>query len=159
MTTTSHSKIKFTNARLLAVQALYAHAVSDASWDKVTSRFLLGEMGGEVILETGRGEEYMPIEGADADLFARLMKAAETNADTIERAIRDSLSDTIQYDRLELTVLCILRAGMAEFFANPELDTPIIINEYVDIARSFFDGPETKIINAVLDRFAKIMRS
>ena len=118
MTTTSHSKIKFTNARLLAVQALYAHAVSDASWDKVTSRFLLGEMGGEVILETGRGEEYMPIEGADADLFARLMKAAETNADTIERAIRDSLSDTIQYDRLELTVLCILRAGMAEFFAN-----------------------------------------
>lgn len=101
----------------------------------------------------------MPIEGADADLFARLMKAAETNADTIERAIRDSLSDTIQYDRLELTVLCILRAGMAEFFANPELDTPIIINEYVDIARSFFEGPETKIINAVLDRFAKIMRS
>jgi N utilization substance protein B len=158
MKTPSYSKIKFTNARLLAVQALYAHAVSDESWDKVTSRFLLGEVGGELILETDKGEEYITIEGADADLFARIMKAAETNADTIENAIRTSLSDSIQYERLELTMLCLLRSGMAEFFANPDLDTPIIINEYVDIARSFFDGPEAKIVNAILDRFSKIIR-
>lgn len=158
MTTSSHTKIKFTNARLLAVQALYAHSVSNETWDKVVSRFLLGEVGGEVILDTPNGEEYVTIEGADADLFARIMKAAEVNSEVIENAIRSSLSENIQYERLELTMLCLLRAGMAEFFANPSLDTPIIINEYVDIARSFFDGSEAKIINAILDRFAKVIR-
>ncbi len=158
MTTTSHYTLKYTNARLLAVQALYAHAVSDESWDKITSRFLLGEMGGEVICEEAGREKYVTIEAADAGLFTRIMKETETHAEDIENAIRGGLSENIEYDKLSLTLLCVLRAGMAEFFANPTLDAPIIVSEYVDVARSFFDGGEVKIVNAVLDKFAKVIR-
>ena len=38
------------------------------------------------------------------------------------------------------------------------MSTPIIINEYVDLARSFYDGAEVKIANAVLDKIAKVIR-
>lgn len=153
-----NTKIKFTNARLLAVQTIYAHDFSDESWDKITSRVLLGEMGGEALIEENAHEERVELPAADAELFTRLIKAFSTHADEIDDAIRSALSDNINFDNIEPTLRAILRAGMAEFYANPDLDAPIIINEYVDMTRAFFDGAETKITNALLDRFNKVMR-
>ena len=60
---------------------------------------------------------------------------------------------------MEPIFLCILRAGIAEFYADSETEAPIIINEYVDLTQSFFEGTEIKIANALLDRFSKIIRS
>jgi N utilization substance protein B len=34
----------------------------------------------------------------------------------------------------------------------------VVVNEYVDVARAFFDGDEPKIVNAVLDRLARKYR-
>ena len=48
---------KFTNARLMAVQAGYAKEVSDEMWDKIVSKFLLGEIGGQVIEDGIAGRE------------------------------------------------------------------------------------------------------
>jgi transcription antitermination protein NusB len=35
----------------------------------------------------------------------------------------------------------------------------VVINEYLDIARGFFTGPEPGLANAVLDRLARSLRS
>ena len=51
-----------------------------------------------------------------------------------------------------------LRAGVCELLTRPEIDGPVIINEYVEIAKSFFDGSEPKITNGVLDKLAKVLR-
>jgi N utilization substance protein B len=32
-----------------------------------------------------------------------------------------------------------------------------VISEYTDIARSFYEGPEVGLVNAVLDRLAKTL--
>ena len=42
----TNSKQPFTNARLMAVQAYYARALSNESWDQIISRFLMEEIGG-----------------------------------------------------------------------------------------------------------------
>ena len=152
------SKLKFTNARLLAVQALYAHAVNEEDWDKIMSRALLGELGGQALVENEKEESYMALPAADAGLFTRIVQAYREHAEDIDTAIQSGLSEKISFDRLELTFLCVLRAGMAELYADSETDTPIIINEYVDLTRSFYDGAEIKIANAILDRFAKVLR-
>jgi N utilization substance protein B len=34
-----------------------------------------------------------------------------------------------------------------------------VINEYVDIAHAFFSGEEPKVVNGVLDRLARKVRS
>ena len=152
------SKLKFTNARLLAVQALYAYAVGKEDWDKIMSRALLGELGGQALVEEDKTEAYVALPAADAGLFTRIVQAYREHADDIDTAIQKGLSEKISFDRLELTFLCVLRAGMAEFYADSETDTPIIINEYVDLTRAFYDGSEIKIANAILDRFAKVLR-
>ena len=53
----ANNTLKFTNARLMAVQAVYAHAQSDEDWNKLISRFLLEEMGGNVIVGDGKEEQ------------------------------------------------------------------------------------------------------
>lgn len=158
MTENKSSTQKYTNARLLAVQALYTHSLTDVAWDKITSQFLLGEIGGQVIAEEGNKEVYVDISAADAKLFTRIIETVKERESDLDTMLKSSLSEGVVYDRLELTLKSILIAGMAEFYANPKLDAPIIINEYTDIARSFYDGPEIKITNAVLDRFAKVVR-
>jgi N utilization substance protein B len=49
----------------------------------------------------------------------------------------------------------ILRAGAFELLARPEAPTEVVIDEYVEIAKSFFEGPEPGVVNAVLDGIAQ----
>ena len=152
----TNSKQPFTNARLMAVQAYYAKALSGESWDQVISRFLMEEIGGSVL--KGEKEEVVALEPADKSLFAHLTQYVRENEADLEKMIESAFSDKIKKDKLELTFKGILLMGAAEFFVNPDLDTPIIISEYVDITRSFYDGAEVKIANAVLDKLAKVIR-
>ena len=94
---------KYTNARLMAVQATYAQAQTDEKWEKVVSRFLLGETGGMVIKEGIAGRyEILPLEDADMTLFTKLTKEVQTKDEDLDTIIRTNISQKIDYDRLEL---------------------------------------------------------
>lgn len=155
----SNSKQLFTNARLMAIQAVYAQKQSGESFDKVISRFLLGEMGGEVISEENGSEKYITLSEADQSLFAHLTQYVRDNEKQLNEMIDGAFSDKIQPDKVDLTLRAILMVGVGEFFVNPNLDAPIIINEYTDITRSFYSGPQVKIVNAILDKMGKVLRS
>ena len=155
----SNSKQLFTNARLMVIQAVYAQKQSGESFDKVISRFLLGEMGGEVISEENGSEKYITLAEADQSLFAHLAQYVRDNEKQLNEMIDGAFSDKIQPDKVDLTLRAILMVGVGEFFVNPNLDAPIIINEYTDITRSFYAGPQVKIVNAILDKMAKVLRS
>ena len=152
------SKLSFTNARLLAVQTIYAHMMGDTDWNKLMSRALLGELGGIALNGEEGSEKYIRLPAADAGLYTRIVESYSEHADDIDTAIRTGLTENISFDRLEPTFLCILRAGLAEFYVDSKTASAIIINEYVDLTRSFYDGAEVKIANALLDRFSKIIR-
>ncbi|MBQ8251699.1 MAG: hypothetical protein IJY92_07330 [Alphaproteobacteria bacterium] len=150
---------KFTNARLMAVQACYAKEMNDERWEKITSKFLLGEIGGQVIEDGVAGrEKYIDLQPADAALFTKLVKEYQEKEDVINDIIRTNLGEKLDYERMEVLLKCVLRMGIAEFYANPDLASAIIVNEYVDMTRAFFSGVEAKIVNALLDRFAKVIR-
>ena len=152
----TNSKQPFTNARLMAVQAYYAKIQSGESWDQVISRFLMEEVGGTLL--QGEKEEPVALEPADKSLFAHLAQYVRDNEKDLEKMIESAFSDKIKKNKVEITFKGILLTGAAEFFVNPDLDTAIIINEYVDITRSFYDGAEVKIVNAVLDKLARVIR-
>jgi N utilization substance protein B len=59
---------------------------------------------------------------------------------------------------METLVVAILRAGAYELLARPDMPTPVIINEYVDVAHAFFDQKEPGMINGILDNLAKTAR-
>ncbi len=150
---------KFTNARLNAVQCLYMREFTNEPADTLIPTFLTQKIGGELLKEDESGREsFIPMTEKDDALFAKIVQTACEKKEDLDNAIKSSLSEEWNKDRLETLLQCILRAGMAEFYANPDLDAPVIINEYTDITRSFYDGAEVNMVNAVLDRFAKVLR-
>ncbi len=155
----TNSTLKYTNARLMAVQAVYAHAQSDEDWNKLISRFLLEEVGGSVIDGEGKNEEVVVLEPADKELFASLVQYVRDNENNLQETVQAALSDNLKGVISGSILSALLKVGVAEFYVNSDLDAPIIINEYVDLARSFYDGAEIKIANAVLDKVAKVLRS
>jgi len=52
----------------------------------------------------------------------------------------------------------LLRAGGGELLSNTDVPPKVVINEYLDVARGFFTGPEPGLANAVLDRLARQIR-
>ena len=153
-----NNTLKYTNARLMAIQAVYAHMQAGEDWDKLISRFLLEEVGGSVIDGEGKKEKMIALEPADKELFSALVQYVRDYETNLQETVQAALSDNLKNIAEDGVLAALLKVGVAEFYVNESLDTPIIINEYVDLARSFYDGAEVKITNAVLDKIAKVLR-
>lgn len=78
---------------------------------------------------------------------------------TIDDILRQSLDPEWPLERLEVVLRAILRAGVAELLAGNRTPGPILISDYVDVAHAFFAGKEPGLVNAVLDKVAKLVRT
>ena len=61
-------------------------------------------------------------------------------------------------ERLDKTLLQILRAGTYELLARADVPTSAAISEYLDVTHAFFDKGDAKFANGVLDAVAKAVR-
>ena len=139
-------------ARLAAVQALYQMEVSGASTADVIADFVAGKLPRET------EATYTESEG-NLELFKVLVEKAVERQATLDRAIARHLSKGWRLERLDSVARAILRAGAAELEQQRDTPTAVVIDEYVEIAKSFFDGPEPGFINAALDAAARDLRS
>lgn len=137
-------------SRLGAVQALYQVEMNDEPARLIVEEFIEHRLG-EVI----EGDHY-----ADADeaFFVDLVLGVEKQQEEIDGHVAGSLSDSWTLDRIEPVARAILRAGTYELMARPDVPTSVVINEYVDVAKAFFDDSKPGFINGVLDGLAKIIR-
>jgi N utilization substance protein B len=139
-------------ARLGAVQALYQMEISGASTADVTDDFRAGKLPRET------EAPYTDADG-DLDLFKTLVENAVDRQATLDRAIARHLGKGWRLERLDAVARAILRAGAAELEQRPDIPTAVVIDEYVEIAHAFFDGPEPGFVNATLDACAKDLRA
>ena len=137
-------------ARLAAVQALYQRGVTGISTEPLLGEFVRHRLDGEI-----DGEALVP---ADRPLFANIVRGVVARRPSIETTIEAALSAPWSSDRLELLLHEILAAGCWELMFNPDVDAPIIIKDYVNVAHAFFDGSEPGMVNGVLDRIAHAVR-
>lgn len=104
--------------------------------------------------------QYAAAEGyakADADLFVALMKGAIGAAEPL------SIQLTPHLDRPWVEVSPIERAVMLlaayEMTAMPETPYRVIINEAIELAKSFGGTDGHKYVNGVLDKLAALVRA
>ena len=91
---------------------------------------------------------------ADEDYFALLVRGAVEHQARVDKAIRKRLADGWKLERIDATLRAILRAGAFELVGG-DAPTEVVIDEYVEIAKSFFDGPEPGFVNGALDGIAR----
>ena len=143
-------------ARLAAVQALYQMEVAGIGVDAVLREFSDHRFGGDL---EGEAQGSVPMAEADEAFFAELMRGMVEDQGAVDHAIAKRLAANWRLERIDATLRAILRDGAYELTRRPDVPTEVAIDEYVEIAKSFFEGPEPGFVNAALDGIARDHRS
>jgi len=138
-------------ARLAAVQALYQMEVGRQSLEDTLAQFSSHMLGREI-----EGEQYLP---ADADFFGQIVKGVLKNQLDIDPAIDKALTHDWPVGRIDATLRAILRAATFELLRRRDIPAGVVITEYVDIAKAFYEDDAPGLVHAVLDAIAKGLSS
>jgi len=137
-------------ARLAAVQALYQMDIVGTGLLEIAAEYEAYRLGKEV-----DGSVYRE---ADAQWFRAILSGVVEHQKEIDPVIGQSLTEDWPLSRLDSTLRAILRAGVYELMKRADVPVAVIVSEYVDIAKAFYEEDEPKLVNAVLDRVARRVR-
>jgi len=148
---TAHGRKARSVARLAAVQALYQMETAGAGAETVIREFNDHRFDRDV--------EGVRLAAADEAFFADLVRGVVAEQGLVDRAVRGKLAQGWRLERIDATVRAILRAGAYELMRRPDVPVEVALDEYVEIAKSFFEGPEPAFVNAALDAIARDERA
>nr|WP_137676146.1 transcription antitermination factor NusB [Parerythrobacter lutipelagi] len=137
-------------ARLAAVQALYQQQMEGTPLARLLNEFHQHRLGREI-----EDDQYAE---ADVDFFDDVVSGVDARRDEIDGRLAANLADGWTLARMDKTMLQILRAGSYELMARADVTVGTVINEYLDVAKAFFDDREAKFANGILDAVAKEVR-
>lgn len=137
-------------ARLAAVQALYQQQMEKTALARLLNEFHQHRLGQEI-----EDEQYAD---AEVDFFDDIVSGVDARREEIDELLQSKLAQGWKIDRLDKTMVQILRCGAYELLARADVSKKIVISEYIDVAHAFFDDKEAKFVNGVLDSVAKAVR-
>lgn len=136
-------------ARLAALQALYQLEMTGNAPDDVIQEFIEHRFGSEPENAAAHDEAF----------FADVVHGVLRHQIEIDRSIARSLASGWTLARIDSILRALLRAGTYELVARRDIPAKVVIDEYVELARDFFEGDEPGFVNAVLDRLAHRKRA
>jgi N utilization substance protein B len=148
---TSRQRRARTVARLAAVQALYQMELAGEGVETVIAEFANHRFDADM--------EGEPLAEADEAWFADIVRGVVEGQRDIDTAVKARLASNWRLERLDSTLRALLRAGAWELRERPEVPREIVLDEYVELAKAFFDEAEAKFVNAALDGVARDTRS
>lgn len=148
---TSKQRRARTVARLAAVQALYQMELAGEGVETVISEFsnhrFDSDIEGEALAE------------ADEAYFAKIVRGVVTDQRELDAAVKARLASNWRLERLDATLRALLRSGAWELLKQPDTPREVVIDEYVELAKAFFDDAEARFVNAALDGVARDARA
>jgi transcription antitermination protein NusB len=138
-------------ARLAAVQALYQMETGGAGAETVIREFSEHRFDRDI--------EGARLAHADEAFFGALVRGVVADQAEVDKAVGRRLASGWKLERIDATARSILRAGAYELMRRTDVPAEVAIDEYVEIAKSFFEGPEPGFINAALDAIGRDERT
>ncbi|WP_017666043.1 transcription antitermination factor NusB [Porphyrobacter sp. AAP82] len=142
-------------ARLAAVQALYQQHMEGTALARLLDEFHQHRLG-----RTIDDEDFDTAEYADAEVpfFDDVVRGVAARREEIDALVAGKLAAGWSLERLDKAMLQVLRAGTYELIARADVPAAAAINEYVEVAKAFFDDRQAKFVNGILDAVAKDAR-
>jgi N utilization substance protein B len=137
-------------ARLAAVQALYQMELGGTTLPEVIAEFEAYRLGKEV-----DGDQYR---NADSAFFRDIVAGVVREQMRLDPAIDAALAAGWPLARIDATLRAILRAGAFELSARRDVPSRVVISEYVDVAKAFFEDDGPRVVNGVLDALTRSLR-
>ena len=140
---------KKSSARLFAVQILFEMEINGKKINNILER-----LTDEYLIEISRLNKT---EKADKNHLIKILKGVTKNQKDIDLNINDNLIGW-SLSRIDSVSRAILRSALYELRECNDIPVKVIINEYIEISKSFFEGEEPNFINGILDKISKIYR-
>ena len=147
---TSKQRRARTVSRLAAVQALYQMELAGEGVDVIVKEFRDHRFDGDI--------DGAPLAEADEQWFSDIVHGVVEDQRGIDEAVKARLASNWRLERLDATLRALLRCGAWELKSKPDVPREIVIDEYVELAKAFFDDAEAKFVNAALDGVARDAR-
>jgi N utilization substance protein B len=144
-------KIARSSARVAAVQALYQMDLVQTPLDAVIAEFTLHRFPS--------ADADDPIGGSDPTFFAELLRGVVRRQRDVDPLIDQQLAAGWRLSRIDSILRACLRAGSFELTERTDVPARVVISEYVEVAKAFFEGDEPKVVNGVLDKLARKLRA
>ena len=127
-------------SRRAAVQALYQWSISAQPASEIVTQF----------------HEEGILEKADDALFEQIVSGLIDEAVAVDQALSPHLTrDIEQVDPVEKA---LLRLGGYELLFMPEVPYRVVLNEYINLSKTFGSAKSHQFINAALDKVAREAR-
>lgn len=127
-------------ARRCAMQALYQWQMAGQDVADIEKQFLAEH----------------DLAGADLAYFSDLLHGVPRHGGDLDEHFRALLDRSV--DSLDPVELAVLRIGVYELLQHPEIPYRVIINEAVELAKTFGADQSHRYINGVLDKVARELR-
>lgn len=149
------------SARIAAVQALYEMDMTDAGADPILNEFMADRWSraGQDDAEDDAGSQAQDLPPVDHDLLKDIVSGVANHKETLDEYIRNALTGGRTIERLEVLIRSVLRAGTFELLHKLDVPARVVIDEYMLVAHAFFSGTEPNLINGVMDKLAREVRS
>jgi transcription antitermination protein NusB len=141
------SGVRRSQARLAAVQALYQMDLAATDLNDVIREFVMHRFG--------EGADDPTFAAVDAEFFSNLLRGVVERQRDLDPELDQQLAAGWRLERIDAIVRAVLRSAMFELMDRRDVPARVVITEYVDVARAFFEGDEPKVVNAVLDKLAR----
>ncbi|MEQ1831859.1 MAG: transcription antitermination factor NusB [Candidatus Eisenbacteria bacterium] len=92
------------------------------------------------------------------ELIDDLVAALEARGPEIDSALQSALDDRWTMARLAATDRAVLRVGVAELMSRPGSPARVVIDEAIEIARTYGSDESGRFVNGVLDKAARTQR-
>ncbi len=133
-----------TEARLMAVQALYQYLLTKEGQEDILRQFV---------------SRHIPARKGDSKLFEILFKNSISEQERYIELLQANMAENWRWDRLGYVEQALLLAATSELDVRQDTPLKVVLNEFITIAHSYFEQPEVAFINGVLDKAAKALRA
>ena len=128
------------NARKAAVQALYQWDLTQQAAEEIEPKF----------------SQINDMQNIDRKFLVEVMREVPNNEAQLEEAIVPFIGrDVTSLDPVERA---ILRLGAYELKFRPDVPTKVVMNEMIELAKTFGSDHSYKFINGVMDKLAAALR-
>ena len=127
-------------SRSLAVQALYQWQLAGQDVGSIINHFMIEQDARKF----------------DSDYFSELVRCVPARLDELDQALGACLDRALE--SVDPVERAILRLGAYELIQHPEIPYRVVINEAVELAKTFGAEQGHRYINGVLDKLARQLR-
>jgi len=142
-------------ARLTAVQALYEIEMTNTSIDNIFRDFTERRWDNNTILDKIT-DDNSKLALPDKKKFTAIIRGVLINQGNIIIILNKAVSKNIYFDKLDSLIKSILLCATYEICFENLTPNKVVLNEYINITKSFYEQNESSLVNGVLDRIAKI---